>query len=1593
VPGNTFTVNIVPTVALSSASISIANGSMNVISDNRSIPKISAIARIRPSSTTDVLSITDGLFAATQIFTVRSTSNADVLSVTDGQLAKQLFTLRDTSRIDQISRTDGSMTKQLFTLRDTSKTNYVNNSLVKGGGAGAASGISIREFRANIAQAGQTDTVSTTDGAIVKQLFTLRDTSRIDQISRTDGSMTKQLFVLRDSTVTVRKPDRAESNTGGNATANSSIVTTLSPTNLPSANIAQTYFYSVLAPGYKYNLSKEQGKLAASTTVVNVIGNAYGKLKSISVLRSPGTDRYVTIGGRLKSIASPKAITTNLPVAKETALYWQEDLIAYLSGAGDAQNQVTFTTVGAQTWTVPENVTSISVLVIGGGGGGPDQARAGGAGGGGGLAYANNITVVPGTTYNLFVGAGGTNGTLNTGSSGTAGSASWFNTSAYLFANGGTNGTASGLTSGTSGGGGGAAGYAAVGGAGAAQTGGVTLQAGGAGGTAGGTASTASFSGGAGGQGASGTQATLAAAAVTGGAGAGGSGSSSGIGQLNSKGGGGVGFLGQSSVDSSGATTTPGTATAALGTAATTTNGGSGGTSATDPNGGLYGGGGSSGGSGGQGMVRIIWSTGRTYPTTKTADQVVLDYQTGNINTSANSFVLYNSAGVNKNYIGRTVTVTSGTGSYPANTVITGVASGNVIYTSNDPSVTLSSAVLTVSTTRTSTTIAPTNARENLFYLRMAPGKRYSLSTEQGVRPTPTPFIANANSAIVTTTLRGSLAITPLAITTSGGTYTGFSGFTGYRIPAASAPSVQPGLIVTAAATASGTSVLSNTATVAFVSYVDAAATPAIYVFFPGTPISAWLNGYTMTLTYPTSTTIGNATTPTTAIDTYNRFLQAPGLRYSLSTEQGYRPTSPTVTDVVSTTDGLFSNVYLQNGFFIYAAQSGNVLGLQGAATGFPYQFGGSTIGTTYTQPFGSILKTGKTIYGPGGATATIVNQRFERPANYDVTLTNPAYSYTATTLTLPSVTGMYVGSPIRFSLAVFGSNITANTTYYVTSISGTTITLTTTSPGNANITIAAGNGSGTLTGNVYYGTVNQGQPQGYAQDATTSVYATYIVNTSQTVTAGIWFVPSDANFSNRPTNSRDSLNTFLMAPGLRYSLAKEQGEIDLHNNLASAATARGVLTNPALTAYQATNTQYWTASTYNTLPTAYRLKGFLTLGDVVKDVRLTVDNGKITAVNASSVTSVTFAGNVSSGTLTLYNTASATASTNNSFYWNGADGGWRSAVSGLATNITMCLEMWIYPTVAGTALWSSGQASVQFYHYVSTNADGSISLAYGSGSWAVTATDTIASAGSVTTNAWNHLAFMSDGSTLKCFVNGVLKGSSSNVRTQSGYFYFGSYFNNANNDGSFFRGYMKDVRYVTGSQVYSTSGFTPPYIPLTAISGTVFLNLQSLSDLVGQMVAYGTTPSVSTVSPFDSNSFGYSIPISIPSSATISGSTLLQGTIITGQISGTTYTVSPSQTNAAIVAMTYTSTTSSATVNYTNRPQSPRDILSTFQMAPGLRYSLSTEQGKIPTQPSNLRLVQDSFNPLVFKWGYGTKGGSMQDPSFKKKPPIQFWN
>ena len=257
--------------------------------------------------------------------------------------------------------------------------------------------------------------------------------------------------------------------------------------------------------------------------------------------------------------------------------------------------QAEYTTAGTYSWTAPAEVYVVSVVAIGGGGGGNSQNGAGGAGaGGGGLGYKNGIPVIPGQSYTVVVGSGGT-GAVS--ASGADGGNSYFINSSTVAGLGGSGGTFGSAASGGS--------YVGDGG--------------GAGGSVAATTSASDATGGGGAGGYSGDGGNGGAINTAGSAGTGGGGGGGGAGGSSdyAGGGGGVGIYGE------GSSGTAGGYTAANGSPG---GGGSGGSNGSTRNGGNYGGGGGGAelsgevGNGAGGAVRIIWGSGRSWPSTNTAD-------------------------------------------------------------------------------------------------------------------------------------------------------------------------------------------------------------------------------------------------------------------------------------------------------------------------------------------------------------------------------------------------------------------------------------------------------------------------------------------------------------------------------------------------------------------------------------------------------------------------------------------------------------------------------------------------------------------------------------------------------------------------------------------------------------------------------------------------------------------------------------------------------------------------------------------------------------------------------------------------------------
>ena len=261
-----------------------------------------------------------------------------------------------------------------------------------------------------------------------------------------------------------------------------------------------------------------------------------------------------------------------------------------------APGGVLFEDTGVHSWTVPANVYTVSVVCIGPGGGRYSTTNTSAGGGGGGLGWANNVSVTPGQTLTVQVGAAptpavGTYGTDSyfkdtstcVGKSGQNASTVSINGSGGTYVgDGGGNGGDGGT--GRYSGGGGAGGYSGDGGAGASVTSNSDPRVGSNGSGGGGGGGGGFYAGSGGGvdvygEGASGT---------------GGTGASN-----NGNGGGGGGSGGEDGAHYS---------TSGGGTASR--YGGAAGYRVAD----LYPS--TSVGRGADGAVRVIWGTGRAFPST-----------------------------------------------------------------------------------------------------------------------------------------------------------------------------------------------------------------------------------------------------------------------------------------------------------------------------------------------------------------------------------------------------------------------------------------------------------------------------------------------------------------------------------------------------------------------------------------------------------------------------------------------------------------------------------------------------------------------------------------------------------------------------------------------------------------------------------------------------------------------------------------------------------------------------------------------------------------------------------------------------------------
>jgi Concanavalin A-like lectin/glucanases superfamily len=159
-------------------------------------------------------------------------------------------------------------------------------------------------------------------------------------------------------------------------------------------------------------------------------------------------------------------------------------------------------------------------------------------------------------------------------------------------------------------------------------------------------------------------------------------------------------------------------------------------------------------------------------------------------------------------------------------------------------------------------------------------------------------------------------------------------------------------------------------------------------------------------------------------------------------------------------------------------------------------------------------------------------------------------------------------------------------------------------------------------------------------------------------------------------------------------------------------------------------------------------------------------------------------------------------------------------------------IECWVYPTIASfsasTIFQQYGKTNDNVYIELSTSTS-TVNFGYRSSNYTTGGT---ASCTGLKLNAWNHLAYVRDGTQVKGFLNGVLgtpltiPANASITENESQLFDSPRLGAKMNSDGQYYTGFISNFRIVKGTALYS-SNFTVPN-KLNTENSTVLLNFNS---------------------------------------------------------------------------------------------------------------------------------------------------------------------
>jgi hypothetical protein len=167
---------------------------------------------------------------------------------------------------------------------------------------------------------------------------------------------------------------------------------------------------------------------------------AGSSVASISVLE-------FTVSGSALEFSQVKMVTSTSGETVPSGKVWKIESIAKQNNSSSYKN-VTFSSGGTYTWTVPGCAEEICIDMWGAGGAGGGSAAVSGSftgsGGGGGGYGTQCFAVTPSTTYTIVVGTGGAGTTVNGGTGGTSSVTGTGISMTVTGGNGGTQGTTSG---------------------------------------------------------------------------------------------------------------------------------------------------------------------------------------------------------------------------------------------------------------------------------------------------------------------------------------------------------------------------------------------------------------------------------------------------------------------------------------------------------------------------------------------------------------------------------------------------------------------------------------------------------------------------------------------------------------------------------------------------------------------------------------------------------------------------------------------------------------------------------------------------------------------------------------------------------------------------------------------------------------------------------------------------------------------------------------------------------------------------------------------------------------------------------------------